>query len=422
MTDGPSDPAATGGAGSPGRFGGWLDGAMVALGVVALGSAMGQFAITAVIGDVARQFGAPGAGADLSRQLGLTGTTIGIALALIRLASLASLPGAALADRFGRRRVLLATLAVGLSLTVGSALAPGFWWWVAIVAVARPWLSTTNAVAGVSAAEAVSSRHRTWALSFIAAAYAVGTGAVSIPRSFLPDGFQWVMLLAGLPLLAVPWLLRVVREPPIAARTHADPPGLPGAVPAAHVGALARLVAVTGSLAVATGPGFTYVFLFGEGILGLSPATMSVVVLLAGPVGLVGLLLGRWLADATGRRPAVTVGLVGSGVGFAAAYQGTPVLLLVGYLVGIMAGAAIGPGLGALSAELFPTTIRATVAGWLAAAGVVGAVIGLASFGALADLVGFGGAAVTLAVVPVVACAALLGLDETCGRELDAPT
>lgn len=398
---------------------GWLDRSMLALGVVAMGSAMGQFAITAVIGDVASQFGAPGAGEDLSQQLGLTGTTIGIALALIRLASLASLPAAALADRFGRRRLVLVALVVGLSLTVASALAPSFWWWVVLVALARPWLSTTNAVAGVSASEAVPTRYRTWALAFIAAAYALGTGAVSIPREVLPAGYEWVMLLAGLPLLTVPWLVRAVREPPIAARSTDHVTGLPGAVPAPHVGPLARLVVVTGGLAVATGPGFTYVFLFGEGILGLSRGTMAIVVLVAGPIGLVGLLAGRWLADGVGRRPSVVVGLVGAAVGFASAYQGTPVLLVVGYLAGIMSGAAIGPGLGAMSAELFPTRIRATVAGWLAAAGVVGAVIGLASFGALADMVGFGSAAVVLAVVPVLASLLVLGLEETRHLELD---
>ncbi len=410
MTDGATDHR---------LLGGWLDGAMAALGVVALGAAMGQFAITAVIGDVARQFGAPGAGQDLSRELGLTGTTIGIALALIRLASLASLPGAALADRLGRRRILLASLVIGLSLTVASALAPSFWWWVAIVAFARPWLSVTNAVAGVSAAESVATRHRTWAVSFIAAAYAIGTGAVSIPRSVLPPGYEWVMLLAGLPLLALPWLRRAVHEPAIAAGQVHPQAGLPGRVPAGHAANLGRLVAITAGLAVATGPGFTYVFLFGEGILGFSPGTMAVIVLLAGPVGLVGLLLGRWLADAAGRRPAIVVGLVGIAIGFAAAYQGTQGLLVFGYLSGILAGAAIGPGLGAVSAELFPTSIRATVAGWLAASGVVGAVIGLAAFGTLADMMGFGGAALVLAGVPVLATVAVVGLPETRDVELD---
>ena len=47
------------------------------------------------------------AATDVAAQIGLPATTLGIALALIRLASLFSLPAAALADRFGRRNLLL---------------------------------------------------------------------------------------------------------------------------------------------------------------------------------------------------------------------------------------------------------------------------------------------------------------------------
>lgn len=397
----------------------WFDTSMAALGVAAVGAGMGQFAITAVIGDVAAAYGTPGAGTDLSQQLGLTGTAIGVALAIIRLTSIFSLPAASLADRFGRRPVLLTSVVVGLSLTVASVAAPGFWWWVAIVAFARPWLSTTNAVNGVAAAEGVRTKHRSWALAWIAAAYAIGSGAVSVPRPLLPDGHQPVMLLAGAALLTLPWLWRAVREPPIAARSDEPVQGLPGFVPAAHRGNVVRLVVIAACLALATGPGYTYVFLYGEGILGLSRATMSGVVLAAGPIGLVGLLLGRWMADVLGRRPGVAVGLVGTAAGFAASYQGSPPLLVLGYLFGLAAGAAIGPGIGALSAEAFPTPIRATVAGWVAAAGVVGAVLGLALFGMLADAVGFGGAASLLAVVSALGALALLGLPETRGLELD---
>lgn len=398
---------------------GWFDASMAALGVAAIGSGMGQFAITAVIGDVAAAYGTPGAGQELGDQLGLTGTTIGIALAIIRLASMASLPAASMADRFGRRPLVLGSLVVGLGLTVASVLAPGFWWWVALVALARPWLSTTNAVTGVVAAEAVTTRHRSWALAWIATAYAVGTGLVSIPRPFLPPGYRPVMLLAGVVLFAVPWLWRHVNEPPIAARGVDDVPGVPGAVPVAHRANLARLVVVSAGLALSTGPGYTYVFLYGERILGLSRGTMSIVVLGAAPIGLVGLLVGRWIADAHGRRPGVAIGLVGVAAGFAATYQGSPVLLVTGYLFGITAGAAIGPALGAMGAEVFPTRIRATVAGWAAAAGVLGAVAGLALFGILADAMGFGGAAAVLAAVTTTATAAVLGIPETRHRELD---
>nr|WP_274387450.1 MFS transporter [Salsipaludibacter albus] len=395
---------------------------MVSAAVVSAASGMGQFAITAVIGDVARAFGTVDAGTDLTSQIGLQATTLGIALAVIRLASLASLPGSAIADHLGRRRVLLLALVVGLALTGSSAFAPTFWTWVALVALARPWLSTVNAVSGVVAAEETSARYRSWAIGLIAATYGIGSGVISIGRSLLPEGFRPVMLAVFLPLLALPWLARTLVEPPVAARAHLaeTAPALPGAVPRPHRRDLARLVAVAAGIAVATGPGFTYVFVYGESILGLARSTMALVVLAAGPVGLVGLLAGRWLSDHVGRRPCVAVGLVGTGLGFAGTYSGAVPLMFVGYLVGILAGGAIGPGLGAAAAEVFPTEVRATVAGWLAAAGVLGAVVGLAGFGILADATGgFGGAARILALVPVVVTLALRRLPETRGWELD---
>jgi MFS family permease len=64
--------------------------------------------------------------------------------------------------------------------------------------------------------------------------------------------------------------------------------------------------------------------------------------------------------------------------------------------------------------------VRATAAGWLLAAGVVGAVAGLVAFGRLADvLASFGGAAVLIAVPVVVASLLFARLPETRGLELE---
>jgi MFS family permease len=91
-----------------------------------------------------------------------------------------------------------------------------------------------------------------------------------------------------------------------------------------------------------------------------------------------------------------------------------------GYLLGILAASAYGPSFGALSAELFPTSVRATAAGWLLAAGVIGAVAGLVVFGRLADvLASFGGAAVAVAIPVVLASLLFARLPETRGRELE---
>ena len=59
----------------------------------------------------------------------------------------------ALADRFGRRRMLLITVGAGLAVTVLAAASPSYWWFVAIFACGRPLLSASNGLAQVIAAE-----------------------------------------------------------------------------------------------------------------------------------------------------------------------------------------------------------------------------------------------------------------------------
>jgi len=91
-----------------------------------LASGFGQFGVVAALGDVAREFGrvAPGTPWWIKRPLGqrarhrARGHPSGIArkLALI-----------GLADRFGRRAMLLGTVSLGLLLTVASAVSPGYW-------------------------------------------------------------------------------------------------------------------------------------------------------------------------------------------------------------------------------------------------------------------------------------------------------
>jgi hypothetical protein len=78
---------------------GWLTTPILAVSGLSIGSGIAQFGVTAVIGDVAAAFGEVGNGGDLTSQIGLPATTVGLALALIRLTSLAALPVASIADR-----------------------------------------------------------------------------------------------------------------------------------------------------------------------------------------------------------------------------------------------------------------------------------------------------------------------------------
>jgi MFS family permease len=405
----------------PRRRQAWRTAPVWSVALLSVGSGMAAFGVTAVIGDVAASFGQPGAGEGELAEIGLPVTTVGVALAVIRLASLGSLPLAALADRVGRRRMLLTVAAVGLTMTALAAASPGFWWYVALVALARPSLAAVNVLAGVVAAEESRARDRAGAIALITAAYGLGSGLVSVGRGLLPGepSFRSVTAFVLLPLLLLPLLARLVREPPISCGRSWTGDGLPGAVPRHLRRRVTVLATMVGMIAVATGPGFTYLFVYGERVLGATPLQVSTLVLAAGPVGLTGILLGRWSADRLGRRITGALAMAGTGLGVALAYSGGFAALGTGYLTTILLASAFAPAQGTLASELVPTAVRATVAGWLAVTGVVGAVIGLMAFGVLADLTGGFAAAALLGLVVAVAALGFTLLPETRGVELE---
>ncbi len=156
----------------------WSDPAVLAIAVIALASGFGQFGVVAALGDVSKQLGHVVAGSSVADKVGLSGTSLGVGLAIIRLASLGSLPLIGMADRLGRRRVILAVTVAGLAFTVAAAASPGYWWFVVIFAFGRPLLSATNGLAEVMAAEETSSKDRAAAVALIAAGYGVGRGAL----------------------------------------------------------------------------------------------------------------------------------------------------------------------------------------------------------------------------------------------------
>lgn len=398
----------------------WVTPSLLAVGLLAAASGMTQFGVVAVLGDVAVAFGEASAD-EAANQIGLSATVLGVGLAVVRLAGAASLVGASLADRLGRRRVLIATTALGMVLTGVAAGMPTFWTFIVFVALARPLLSTTNAISIVMGAEEVTARQRPLALAFMGAAYGLGTGAVPLLRAISDLGFRQVLAITAVPVVLVPVIARFVDEPSVAeARLDPDRATL-GRVPPEHRRHLVILCVLIGLIAVGTGPAFTYLYVYGEQVLGMSSAAMFRVIFLAGPTGGLGLLLGSWASNRIGRRRTAALATIGAVLLVIVAYSGSTGAFIGGYLVGITVSSAFGPASGSILNELFPTQHRATANGWAALSGVVGAVVGLLVFGQLTDLMGSYGAATRLLMLPLLPVTALwFLLPETTDVELDA--
>jgi MFS family permease len=367
----------------------WNDRAVVGAALAAFAAGFGQFGVVAALGDVATGFGQVSNGASLADQIGMSGTDLGIGLGIMRLASLGALPIIGLADRLGRRRMLLATVGIGLALTVLAAASPTYWWFVAIFACGRPVLAATSGLAQVTAAEQTASADRAKAVALIAAGYGAGAGVIAIVHSLAAStlGFRGVFLLALVPLALLPLLWRWIEEPDrytVAAAGPERPLPVLDAVTRPFRRRLAVIVVLAFAVSVITGPANSFVFLFAQDFLHQRGIVTAGMVVGAGVSGLAGLLAGRWLADRVGRRLTGALAMTAVAVLAIWTYTGSALALVAGYILGVFAGGVFAPAAGSLVNELFPTAVRASVAGWSLAAGVLGAVTGLVVFGAVA--------------------------------------
>lgn len=409
---------------------GWLHPAVVAAAMFSTYAGFSQFAATAALPDIAAGFGeqTPGAGASIAEQVGLSGTTLGLGLGLIRLASVAALPMSRLADTHGRRRVLLWTTSVALVLTALAAGAPSFWTFVVILAISRPLMSTTNGVAGVIAAEEVRAHDRSKAIALITVGYGLGAAIPIIMRGVADIvgfelSFRTLFLLAAPLLLTVPLIGRVVREPDRAvavARTPAGAGQRLGRVPPALRGRLALLSTLTFFVGLLTGPVNTYLFLYAETIAGVPASILLVVAPVAGLAGAAGLWVGVHLADRFGRIPTAMLSKFALAAISIVTYSAGAWGAVIGYVLSLAIASSYAPAVGATTAEIFPTSMRATATGWITLSSTIGAVLGLLVFGWVSDVAdSFAVAAIVVSVPVALSAFGYRWLPETRGQELE---
>ncbi len=364
-----------------------FDRVTLALFFAMLFASFAQFGAIASLNDVARHFGHVSSNGSLRSVVGLSGSTLGVGLGILRLASLGALPLASLADRWGRTRVLRRAMLLGLLTTAVASLSPSYWFFVLCFALARPLLSAASALIQVITVELATSANRIHRLAIMAAGAGIGAGLSAVLHGVIrgPGSFRWLFGVALVPALFIRPLLSAVhepgdpRDPSSRARLTSVPRDIRG-----HLGVVATIAFAIGMI---TGPANGFAFVYGEGVLKISPHIVASVVALSAATGLAGLLVSRRLSRSIGRRWTVALGVVGSGVTSVLAYSGGRASFVAGYLIGVGAAGVLAPAATAISTEIFSHSHRATAAGWVVVAGVLGATAGLALFGWVGDAI-----------------------------------
>ncbi|HEX4904368.1 MAG TPA: MFS transporter [Acidimicrobiales bacterium] len=354
---------------------------------------------------------ADGLGVESDRSQGVT-------LAVVRLAIFLALPLVAIADRRGRRRMLLIAVTAGVVMAGVTALSPSIVWFTGAQTIARGFSTSLGILIVVIAAEEMPAGARAFAVSVTSMSAALGAGFCVMALPIADIGDDGWRLLYALPLVGLPLVALAARHLPESRRfvtPHAD------AHLAGHGGRFWLLAVAAFFVALFATPVSQLQNEFLRDERDYSAAAISLfTILTATPAG-IAVLAGGHLAEARGRRLVGAVGLAGSSVLLAAMYLTSGPAMWTLSLVGSLFAGLTVPALRVYGPELFPTSLRAGSGGLITFAGVAGAASGVLAAGALSDaLGGLGQAMSILAIGPLlVAVLVLTRFPETAHRELE---
>ena len=369
--------------------------------------------------------------AELLTGLGMTKATGGLLGSLTLLASAAGgMIFGVVADRLGRVRALIWSILIYSVFTAACGLAQT----VTQLAVFRICLGLGMGGEWASGAALVSetwpSAHRGKAMAFMQSFWAVGYAAAALVAALVLPAWGWrgVFLVGVLPALFTLWIRRRVEESPIWRRQSQLPPDRTAAL-----GRLWRegLLPVTGVVTLMNACtmfawwGFNlwvpaYLTLkAGQGGAGLTTWLTSGLVIFMQLGMWLGYLSFGFLADRFGRKRTYVAFLLGAALGITlySAARDPWWLLGLGPVVAFF-GTGYFSGFGALTAELYPTAIRATAQGFTYNLGRVASAAAPFWIGSLAQVHGFGAAFLVVAAAFLLAAVWWVWIPETRGREL----
>jgi len=366
---------------------------------------------------------------SLRTDLGIDAKTAGGLQSLTLLASAAGgLMFGVMADRWGRVRALMLSVLLYSVFTAACGLAQT----AAQLAVFRIFLGIGMGGEWASGAALVSEtwpdRHRGKALGLMQSAWAVGYALAAIVNLVVQDvlglGWRAVFFVGVLPALYAFWIRSRVEEPALwqQARARTSRVSLGQAVGGSMLGITVAVTLMNACTMFAWWGFNTWVPSYlrlapGSGGIGLSSAWMNFFIV-AMQVGMwFGYVTFGFVADNVGRKVTYVVYLVlaAAFVLLYATTQNAWVLFVLGPVTAFFATGFFS-GFGAVTAELYPTDIRATAQGFTYNVGRVASAAAPYVVGGLTETRGFPAALSVAAAAYALAAGFWIFIPETKGR------
>ena len=375
--------------------------------------------------------------ASVIKDLGLTKTQAG-ALGSITLlgGAVGGLMFGHVADRFGRTRALMASVLIYSVFTAACGLSQTLWQFAIFRALLGLGMGGEWASGAALVSETWSTKYRGRALGFMQSSWAIGFAAAAIVVGFVLPRYGWraVFFVGVLPAFFTLWVRRNVEEPEVWSAQHARRTDL-RELPSSR----ARFTDMFRGPMLGTTAIVTFMnacALFGwwglngwipaylslpsaQGGVGLSTATMSWFIV-AMQVGMwLGYVSFGYISDVVGRKRVYVAYLLMASVllPLYGSMSVPVVLLLLGPFVAFF-GTGFFSGFGAVTAEIYPTAIRASAQGFTYNIGRIASAAAPFTVGRLATTHGFSTAFMITGVAYLLGAIAWTWIPETRGREL----
>jgi len=333
------------------------------------------------------------------------------------------------ADKFGRTRALMLSVALYSVFTAACGFASNLTQFLAFrvllgLGMGGEW---TSGAALVS--ESWPSEHRGKALGFMQSGWAIGYALAALVAGVVQPRFGWrAVFFAGiLPAFFTLWVQQRVKEPEIWRASSRSTEPSPGflSIFRSGIAGLTIVLTLMNTCTLFAWWGFnlwlpSYLKASAaQGGIGLSGAAAATFVVVM-QVGMwFGYVTFGFVSDRFGRKRSYVTYLLAAAVLLAVyvTIREPRVLLVLGPFVAFAATGYFS-GFGAVTAEIYPTAIRATAQGFTYNIGRLASAAAPYLVGSLADSRGFGTALLTCSVAFVLAATLWIWIPETKGRAL----